>query len=434
MNTFPWASIGLVALFIVISGAFSATEFALISLRESQIDQIEERGKRGRRVASVARDPNRFLAALQIGTTVTAILSGAYGSAALSPAVEPVLVRMGMHPDAAGTVSLIVLTLIIAYVSLVIGELAPKRFALQRAEALAWATGPTVDRFASIMRPFIKILSGSANLIVKLLGGDPHARAEEIDEQELRILIEGQDQLAPDERRILSDVLAAGSRTIVEAMTPRGEVAFLAASLTLTQAAQAVRDKPFSRYPVTGRGFDDVLGFVHVRDILQPPDGSDPETTRVHALMRPMLALPGTNRAIESMSRMRNAGAQIAIVVDEYGGTDGIVALEDLVEELIGDIRDEFDRPAPVHAAGTYDAGLTIEEFARRSGVSLSDGPYETVAGYILTSLGRLAQVGDVVAVPGTATIEEDDDDLPEAATITVTEVEGRRIRAISLS
>jgi putative hemolysin len=426
-----WTSIGLVILFVLIGGFFSGTEFALVSLRESQLDQLAERSPRGRRVADVARDPNRFLSAVQIGVTVAGFLSAAYGASAIAPALVPVLVDWGMAETAAHTVAVIVLTLVTAYLSLVLGELAPKRLALQRAESIALAVGPTVDRFAALARPIIWLLSVSSNAVVRLLGGDPRARTSDVDEEELRVLIAGQDHMSDDERRILADVLAAGERTIVEAMTPRGQVEFLPAALTLTEAAEHVRDLSFSRYPVTGRGFDDVLGFVHIRDVLQPPVGADPATTRVHAVMRPVLSLPGTNRAIESMSQMRQVGAQIAVVVDEYGGTDGIVALEDLVEELIGDVRDEYDLPDIIHAAGTYDAGLTIEEFHRDSGVTLEDGPYETVAGYVLTRLGRLAVEGDVITIDD---VDNDESTGLHPATLTVTTVEGRRITAVTLT
>jgi len=226
--------------------------------------------------------------------------------------------------------------------------------------------------------------------------------------------------MADDERRILADVLGAADRTVAEAMRPRGEVAFLPASLTLAEAAEQVRTLPYSRYPVTGEDFDDVVGFVHVRDVLQAPLGRDPAEVGLLEVVRPILELPATNRAIESMSLMRRAGTHLAIVVDEYGGTDGIVSLEDLVEELVGDIRDEYDRPAVVHAAGVFDGGLTIEEFARDSGVQLEDGPYETVAGYVLARLGRLAEVGDVV-------------ELDDGRRLSVVDVADRRIRTVRL-
>jgi len=417
-----WLSIALVILIVLIGGVIAGTEFAMMSLRESQLDQLEEQGGRGARVAAIARDPNRFLAAVQIGITLADILSATFGASTLAPQLAPQLERLGLTETAAHYIALIGLTLLLTFFSLVLGELVPKRIALQRASSVAIAAVPILDGFSRLMRPVIWLLSKCTNAIVRLLGADPDARAQEIDDAELRNIIEGQDSMHDDERRILSDVLATGDRTINESMTPRGEVTFLPASLTLADAAELVRGQPYSRYPVIGRDFDDILGFVHVRDVLQPPTGADPNKVRVYAVRRPIPVLPGTARTFATMSLLRSQGTHLAVVVDEYGGTDGIVTLEDLVEEFVGDIRDEYDVPLPVQPSGTYDAGLTIEEFAKQTGVSLPDGPYETVAGYVVTQLGRLAAPGDVVDLPG------------NGGTLMVREVVGRRVRTVTLN
>jgi putative hemolysin len=414
-------TIGLVLLFILISAVFSGTELAVMSLRESQLDALAAGGSRGARVAAVARDPNRFLATIQIGITLCGFLSAAFGASSLAPALTPALTRIGLPAGIAGTVAFVLLTVIIVYLSLVIGELAPKRIAQQHASSIATIMAPPIDHVSRILLPVIWLLSKSTNGIIRLTGGDPTARQEGIEEEELRSIIAGQGSMTAEERHLLADVMTAADRTLAEAMTPRGLVAFLPAALTLQEAAEKIRDLPFSRYPVIGRNFDDILGFVHVRDVLQPPPGSDPSTTRVHAVKRPILLFPSTNRALSVMSTMRQAGAHIAVVVDEYTGTDGIVALEDLVEELVGDIRDEYDSPTVVHAAGIYDAGSTIEEFAKVTGEKLSDGPYETVGGYVLAALGREPALGDIVV-------------LSDNARLTVTEVIDRRIVTVSLT
>lgn len=411
MDSGTWTSIGLVLLFILVGGVFAGTEIALVSLRESQVARLERQSARGARVAAVARDPNRFLAAVQIGVTVAGFFSAAYGASTLAPDLAPALEGLGLAPALADTVALVGLTLVIAYLSLVLGELVPKRIALQRSAGVALLVAPPLDRFATLMRPVIWLLSRSTDAVVRLLGGDPSARSEEMSEEELREIVLAHESLPEDERRILDDVFQAGDRSLAEAMTPRGEVAFLSADTPLSQAAETVAAGPYSRYPVTGDDFDDVVGFLHVRDLLgrdcpdHPP--TDPATGRplsVRDVVRPILALPATNTVLPAMSRMRGEGVHIAVVVDEYGGTDGIVTLEDLVEELVGDIRDEYDRDEPSsareHGAATsVDAGQTIEEFARRTGVELPDGPYETVAGFVVAELGRLAVVGDHVDV-----------------------------------
>src|SRR5699024_4831849 len=329
--------------------------------------------------------------------------SAAYGASTIAPDFAPLLVDLGLPERAGATTALVVLTLLIAYASLVLGELVAKRLALQRSEQFALAVAPPLNRFATAMRPVIWLLSRSTNAVVHLLGGDPSARSEELSEEELRDIVIAHEGLPERERRLLADVFRTSDRSVAEAMRPRGEVTFLHGDLSLAEAAEEIRDHPYSRYPVTGADFDDVLGFVHVRDVLQPPAGTASSTT-VATLARRILHLPSTNPLLTCLSAMQRSHTQLAVVVDEYGGTDGIITMEDVMEEIVGDIRDEYDPQEPSRAADTYDAGLTIEEFTAASGVPLEDGPYETVAGYLLSMLGRLAQVGGQVPV-GTRTL-----------------------------
>ena len=412
-------NIGLVLVFVLVGGVFAGTELALVSLRQSQVDRLEQQSRRGARVAAVARDPNRFLAAVQIGVTVAGFFSAAYGASTLAPDFVPALESLGLDESVADPLALILLTLAIAYLSLVLGELVPKRLALQRAAAVSLVVGPPLDRFATAMRPVVWLLSVSTNTVVRLLGGDPRATTEEMSEEELRDLVSGHRTLPDDERRILEDDFEAGDRSLGEVMRPRGEVTFLAGAMSLAEAADVVAASPYSRYPVTGEGFDDVLGFLHVRDLL----GRSDDDRTVADLARPIPFLPVTNRLLPSMSLLRSQGAHIAMVVDEYGGTDGIVTLEDMVEELVGEIHDEYDVPEPsVHGEGAareIDARVTIEEFEELTGVELADGPYETAAGYVIHRLGRLAVVGDRVRVDGHELV--------------VTDVVGRRLARLVL-
>jgi putative hemolysin len=411
---------GLVLVFVLVGGVFSATEMALVSLRPSQLDRLEQQGGRGAKVASLARDPNRFLAAVQIGVTVAGFLSAAYGASTLAPDVAPVFTGLGLSEGAADNVALVVMTLVIAYLSLVLGELVPKRFALQKSAGLATAVAPPLSRFATLMRPVIWFLSLSTNAVVRLLGGDPNATNEEMSEDELRDLVGGHEGFDIDERRIVQDVFSATQRTVKEVMQPRHSVDFLQAATRLAEAAANVRDMPHSRYPVTGTSVDDVLGFVHVRDLLQAD--VDPAAT-VGSLARDIPVLPGTNRILPAMAQMRHDGVHIALVIDEYGGTDGIVTLEDLVEELVGEIRDEYDLPGETQEAhhvrrdGLFDGGLNIEDFSEVTGIELVDGSYETVAGFIIDQLGRMPEVGDTVEVGD--------------ATLSVAELDGRRISQV---
>ncbi len=421
IDTQTFINLSLVLVFVLVGGVFAATELALVSLRESQVNQLEQRSPRGARVARIARDPNRFLAAVQIGVTVAGFFSAAYGGSTLAPDVAPYLADLGLDDNVADAVALVAMTLLIAYLSLVLGELVPKRLALQRSAQVSLVTGPVLDRFATLMRPVIWLLSVSTNAVVRAFGGDPHATTEEVSEEELRDIVSSHEGLGDDQRRILGDVFGLTRRTLREVQRPRGEVSFIRGDVPLPEAAAWVRARPYSRYPVTGEDFDDVTGFVHVRDLLA---ASPTDTRTVADVQRDIVLYPGTNRVLPTVAALREAGAHLAVVVDEYGGTDGIVTLEDLIEEIVGEIHDEYDEiPAtPVSDADTteVEGGATIEEFAERTGVTLPDGAYETVAGFLMSRLARLPEVGDRVEVGDLA--------------IEVVAMEGRRVARVRLT
>jgi putative hemolysin len=392
--------IGIVLLLIVIEGVFVAAEIALVSLRDGQVRALAESGRRGAAVARLVSDPNRFLAAVQIGVTSTALLSSAVGAVTLSGDAKRFLERHGWSNGLAGLTGIVGVTLIISFVTLVLGELAPKRLALQRNESAALFFGPPLSRVAGAFRPVIWLLSRATNVVVRLLGGDPHAARQPISDEELRGLVAAHESLTSDERRLIDDVFAAGERSVSEVMVPRTDVTFLDGSMTVSRATRAVADTPHERYPVIGRTQDDVLGFVHIRDLLMGEAPLDRDLT-VAELAREVKALPGTKRVLAALSEMRREGHHLAVVVDEYGGTDGIVTLEDLVEEVIGEIRDEGGAPSadePRRLSGgvvEVDGKENLSEVAEISGLELPEGPYDTLAGYVMAELGRLPQLHD---------------------------------------
>jgi magnesium and cobalt exporter, CNNM family len=413
--------IALILVFIMISGGFVLAEMALVSLRDSQARGLENRGRRGATVARLNRDPNRFLAAVQVGVTLSGFLSAAFGGATLADRLAPVFEGWGLSSSLAATAALIVITLVISYFSLVIGELAPKRLALQSAESISLLVAPTVDRIAKLARPVIWLLSISTNLVVRLLGGDPGAKREQISEAELRELVSGSEALGAEERQIVQDVFEAGDRQIREIMIPRTEVDFISEQMPAYRAAQFALERPHSRYPVIRESTDDVVGFVHVRDLFNPELSG--RSVRVRDVVRDVLLLPSTRHLLSAMTDMRRERAHMAIVVDEYGGTAGIVTLEDLLEELIGDIRDEYDEVEPettrlLTGEVEVDGLLNLDDFKDESGLELpDDGPYETVAGFILQQLGHVPAVGETATFDGHLLV--------------VTDVDGRRIARV---
>lgn len=419
----------LIIIFLLFGSIFAATELALVSLRSSQIDRMELQDARGARVAKIARDPNTFLSALQIGVTLSGFLSASFGESALAPYVVPIVRSWGVPAHVAGPLTTIFLTLIISYCSIVISELVPKRIAMQRSEQIARAVVPAVDIFSKICKPLIWLIGKNTNGFVRLLGFDPNEKESEVSDEELRVLVNSNKRLSQDERNILDDVFDASETIVAEVMRPRADVEFLDGSLSLEEAATKIRELPYSRYPVIGKDFDDVIGFVHVRDLL---DVRDPNAKTVADVTREGISLPGTSKLLPSLELLRKRGIHLAIVIDEYGGTDGIVTLEDMTEELVGDIRDEYDLPeeseqnnvnkttAFVNGVAKIDGGMTIEDFADITGIELEDGPYETVAGYFLAHTGSMGSVGAVLH-------DADGYDM------TVTAVDGRRIATLEV-
>ena len=389
------SKIALVLLFILIASVFVAFEIALVSLRDSQVQQLASRGRRGAVLAKLLEQPTRFLAAAQVGITVTSFVSAALGASEIAPIIEPKLKDLGLS-DSAGTVAFIGVTLIVAYVSLVIGELVPKRLAIQRAETIALIAAYPVEILARVTRPIIALLTMSTNLIVRVFGVDPHATREAISGEELRDIVAAHEELSEEERELIDEVFEAGNRELREVMVPRTDVVFLDGDMPAFKAAKFVVDQPHSRYPVIGESMDDVIGFVHVRDLLDPDMSK--RSVRLSELARDIARFPGTKYVIPSLAEMRRLSAHLAIVEDEYGGTAGIVTMEDLVEEVVGDIRDEYDEAETVDFR-SVDGLTNLEDFAVDYGIRLPEGPYETIAGFLVATLGQLPEIGMSVDV-----------------------------------
>ena len=417
-------SIAIVLGLIALGGIFAAAEIALISLRESQVKQIAVKGKRGARVFKLSKNPNRFLAAVQVGITLFGFLSAALGAEQLGKYVIPELEGVGISSQYSEIISIVAITLVIAYISLVFGELVPKRLALYKSESIALATASTLDFVATIFRPIIWLLSHSTDLILKIFGINSKIQQNQISEVELMELVSGHADLTKEEREIVEEVFNASDRLIHEIMVPRTEVDFLDASLSISQARKMAVELAHSRYPVVRGSSDEVIGFLHVRDLLNPK--LDDAQITIMELIRDILFLPGTKGVLPALTEMQTKRQHIAIVLDEYGGTDGIVTLENLVECLIGEIHDEYD---PHEADKSFekrtgdielDGLISLEELQEVSGILLPEGPYETLSGFFMHNLGRIAQANDVIKING--------------ARFTIVSMNGKRVGQILLA
>jgi len=413
-----------VAGLILLASLFVAAEIALISLRDSQIRQLSTRGRRGARVALLAQNPNRFLAAAQVGVTVCGFLSAALGAEKLGAYIIPWLEDRGVAETWSTTISLVGVTLVIAYFSLVFGELAPKRLALFRTEEIALASAATIDVIAKLFRPIIWLLSKSTDFVVRAFGVDPKEQRSAMSEEELLDLVAGHAALTDEERDIVEEVFNASERQVHELMVPRTEVDFMDGSLTVAKAIALAVEKAHSRYPVVRGSSDEVIGFIHVRDLLDTSLATS--GGKIQELVRNIMYLPGTKGVLPALTEMRNQRQHLAIVLDEYGGTDGIVTLEDLVESLIGDIRDEYDEYKEVLPTQSQtedfevDGLISVDDLRDDSGLEIPEGPFETASGFVMHFLGHIPREGDVASVNGIR--------------ITVLSMEGKRAGRLLIS
>jgi putative hemolysin len=387
--------IGLVLLLVVVNAVFAGSEVALISLREGQLRRLDTGGGRGRLVARLARDPNQFLSTVQIGITLAGFLASAVAAVSLAePLVEP-LSFLGAWAE---PTAIVVVTILLAYVSLVLGELAPKRIALQRPEGWAMLAARPLAAISLATRPLVWLLSRSTDLLVRLAGGDPDTQRETISEEEVRDMIATQASFPPEQRTILVGALEMTERHLRNVLVPRRDVLALPASSPVADGVRMLVASTHVRAPVYRGDLDDVAGVAHLVDLVDAGG-------RIGDHVRPALALPESVGVLEALRRMQHERQQLAIVINEYGGTEGIITIEDLLEELVGEIYDEFDRDVS-GVRHEPDGSLVLPgSFPVHDltdlGVELPEGPYATVAGLVLDQLGRIPAGGETVQVDG---------------------------------
>ncbi len=390
-----WPQLVLVGALVLLNALFAGSEMALVSLREGQLQRLENRSSTGAVLARLARDPNRFLATIQIGITFAGFLASA--SAAVSLA-EPLEGPLGFLGGAAGPGSIFVVTIILSYLTLVLGELAPKRLAMQRAEQWAMLVARPLSFLAKATRPLVWLLSRSTDVVVGVLGGDPRLEREAVTEEEIRDMVATQVAFTPQQRQIIGGAFEIAERTLSEILRPRRSVFTLDESTPCRDALPELAASSHSRAPVCTKGsLDDVVGVVHMRDLLV----DDPLLT-TGQVSAPALIFPETMGALDALRELQVQRTQMAIVVNEHGGAEGIVTVEDLVEELVGEIYDETDRDV-LGVRHESDGSVVLSgRFPVHDlsdiGIDVPEGDYATIAGFVLDRLGHLPKVpGDSV-------------------------------------
>jgi putative hemolysin len=396
-----WLQLLLVGLLIILNALFAGSEMALVSLREGQLRRLARLGDRGRLVVRLAHDPNRFLATIQIGITLAGFLASATAAVSLAEPLTPALAWLG---GAARPVAIVAVTLLLTFLTLVFGELAPKRVAMQHAERWALLAARPLNALAVVSRPLVWLLGRTSDVVVRLLGADPTKHREEITPAEVRDLVTAHRGFTPEQRMIIAGAVEITERILREVLVPRRSVFTLDADIPVEVARAQLAGSGHTRAPVVHRGnLDEPVGVVTLRDLVA---GSGSGLTDV---IRPAYLLPDTLRVADALRRFKADREQLALVVDEHGAVDGIVTLEDLIEELVGEIYDETDRDIAqaVHESdgaillpGTFpvhdlpDVGVELDQ--------RGDADYTTVAGLVLAHLGHLpTATGETVRLDG---------------------------------
>jgi len=388
-----WEQLLLVFALILINAAFAGTEIALISLRNGQISRLAERGTAGRVLARLARDPNQFLATIQIGITLAGLLASATAAVTLS---EPLVEALAPLGDAARPTAVVLVTVALTFVTLVFGELAPKRLAMQSAERWALVAARPLAVISVLSRPAVWLLAHATDVVVRMLGGDPDQQREDVSEAELRDMVAAQPELSAEERAIIDGAFELADRSLRQVLVPRTRIVALDATLDAAEAARHLVETGHSRAPVHGGDLDDIVGVVHLRDLV-----SGKGTVGDHAT--PVLLLPETATVLDALRTMQAQRQQMAVAIDEHGGVEGVITVEDLVEELVGEIWDETDpdiqavrheSDGSLVVVGSYPVHDLVD-----LGVEAPPGNYTTVAGLILDALGRIPDVGEHVDV-----------------------------------
>jgi putative hemolysin len=391
-----------VGVLILLNAFFVAAEYGLVTARRTRIVELQHQGnRRARDVLRITSDPPHFIAAMQLGVTLTSLGIGALGERALADALGDVM---------ATVVAILLAYLILTYLHVVIGELVPKGIALGHSEGTALFVSVPVRGFFIVMRPFIWFLQRSTEVVLRWLGLKPPSPDDDVlSEAELRMVVSQSTrhgEIEQQEQEMLYKVFDFADKEASDVMVPRPEVVALSIDLPPEQALEAVMDSPYTRYPVYRESLDDVVGILHVRDLFSALRERGMHEVKIAEIVRPAHIVPETKDLAALLAEFRRTNQHMAIVVDEYGEMEGIVTLEDLLEEIVGEIEDEFDLPDEsveqvdddtVRIDGTF----PIDDFNERFHTDLPVEDYHTIAGFVFGLLGRQPEVGDDISHDG---------------------------------
>ncbi len=398
---------------IILNAFFAASEIALISLNDNRVKLMAEKGdKKAVMLHQLLLEPSRFLATIQIGITLAGFLASAFAAESFAGRFSGWLIEMGVPGSKSllEAVSVVVITLILSYFTLVLGELVPKRLALQKAEAIANFVVVPLTILSKISSPFVKLLTFSTNSIVRLFGVDPNADEENVTEEEIRMMVDvGKENgsIQETEKFMINNIFEFNDKTVSDIMTHRTNIVAIPHHLSLRETISLVNEEKYTRYPVYEESLDHIIGTLHVKDLLDFVEDGDESRFHLKQIIREPLYVHESKRIDTLFKEMQQHNTHIVIAIDEYGGTDGIVTIEDVVEEIVGNIFDEHDEPElneeEIKAvddnsyiiAGTASL-LDVQEVLK---IELPVAEYDTLSGFVVGQLGYIPKADERPAV-----------------------------------
>jgi putative hemolysin len=422
-----WPETLLIIIFILLNAVFAAAEIAVVTLRRIRIKQLVEAGnKRAIVLDKLKAEPKRFLATIQVGITLAAVLASAIGGATLVKVIKPILLNIPIHFISASSeaIAIIIVATIITYFFIVFGELIPKSIALSNPEAIGLMIAPAIEKFSKIALPFVQTLRISTNILLKPFGKRAFSEMGYISEEEIKLLLEeGKERgiFEAEEKQLIHSVFEFTDMSAKEVMVPSTQMVTISLSMPSEDIKTIIAEEQFSRYPVIGKDLNDIRGVLYAKDFLTAlsKGGAD-----IRKLIKPPFFIPETLKISNLLREMQKKRIHMALVIDEYGGVSGLVTMEDLLEEIVGEIRDEYDIESPVIqiSDGTFriDASISIRDLKEDYEIEIPESTeYETLSGFLLTTLQRIPRIGDVVETDGKK--------------ITVLEMVGQRIAKVKL-
>jgi putative hemolysin len=419
--SFPFSEIAVLALLTLLEAFFVASEIALVTIRRSRVDQLIEEGHgSARRVRRLLDDPGRFLAVSQLGLTVIGFFASAYAAVSITDQLRGLLEGVGMSADGAGLLALVVVTVILALFTIVFAELVPKTLALAHPERFALVLARPIDFLARLLGPVVALLTGITRTFARLLGSEVSSEAE-ITAEELRLIVErGGEQgvLEAEEEQMINAVIELGDRRVHEVMVPRVSIAGLRADAAFEDAITIIVDEGHSRIPVYQESLDEIVGILYAKDLLPYLKADSPPRPPLRTLLRPPVLVPESMTIDDLLHELQRRKVHLAIVLDEYGGTAGLVTIEDLLEEIVGEIQDEYDVEEPIvvrlsETEARVDGRADVDELREVFDISLEledEEEYDTVGGLLYHRIGGVPKPGDRIAVDGlTLTVETTD-------------------------